>query len=76
MPIRALSLLIRCSLLLVVCFGRLSAGLTAAEPNGSTPKVLPPPPAAFRGTINLRAKDSTPDFPQPVRAPQGAPNVL
>ena len=76
MPIRALPLLVRFSLLLVVCFGGLTAGLTAAEPNGSTPKVLPPPAPAFRGTINLRAKDSTPDFPQPVRAPHGAPNVL
>jgi arylsulfatase len=38
--------------------------------------VLPKPPQPFRGTINLRAKDSKPDFPQPVKAPAGAPNVL
>ncbi|AGA27070.1 arylsulfatase [Singulisphaera acidiphila] len=38
--------------------------------------VLPPPPEPFRGKINLRAKDSTPDFPQPIQAPSGAPNIL
>ena len=76
MPIRALPLLVRFVLLMVGFVAGLSAGLTAAEPSGSTPKVLPPPAPAFRGTINLRAKDSTPDFPQPARAPHGAPNVL
>lgn len=76
MPILALPLLVRFVLLLVGFVAGLSAGLHAAEPNGSTPKVLPPPAPAFRGTINLRAKDSTPDFPQPMQAPKGAPNVL
>ena len=38
--------------------------------------VLPRPPAPFRGVIDLRAKDSKPDFPRPVQAPAGAPNVL
>lgn len=76
MPIRALPLLVRFSLLLAGFVAGLSAGLTAAEPRGSTPKVLPPTAPAFRGTINLRAKDSTPDFPQPIQAPKGAPNVL
>jgi arylsulfatase A-like enzyme len=38
--------------------------------------VLPVPPAPFQGTINLRAKDSKSDFPQPIKAPQGAPNIL
>jgi arylsulfatase A-like enzyme len=38
--------------------------------------VLPIPPAPFQGTINLRAKDSKSDFPQPVQAPKGAPNIL
>lgn len=36
--------------------------------------VLPVPPAPFQGTIDLRAKDSKSDFPQPVQAPKGAPN--
>ena len=39
-------------------------------------EVLPPPPAPFKGQIGLSYKDSKPDFPQPVKAPKGAPNVL
>ncbi|MFN8710968.1 MAG: sulfatase-like hydrolase/transferase, partial [Planctomyces sp.] len=38
--------------------------------------MLPRPPQPFRGTVNLRAKESKPDFPQPLKAPAGAPNVL
>ena len=38
--------------------------------------VLPVPPAPFKGQIGLSAKDSKPDFPQPVQAPTGAPNVV
>ena len=50
-----------------------------APPQADVPAsgiVLPRPPAPFRGTINLRAKESKPDFPQPIQAPKGAPNVL
>lgn len=43
---------------------------------GETGTVLPPPSQGFQGTINLRSKDSIPDFPKPIRAPKGAPNVL
>jgi arylsulfatase len=39
-------------------------------------EVLPKPSQPFRGTINLRAKDSKSDFPQPAKAPAGAPNIL
>ncbi len=42
----------------------------------TTGNVLPFPPSPFKGTINLRAKESISDFPQPVQAPQGAPNIL
>ncbi len=42
----------------------------------TTGNVLPVPPSPFKGTINLRAKESISDFPQPVQAPQGAPNIL
>ena len=41
-----------------------------------TSSVLPIPSEPFKGTINLRAKDSKSDFPQPVQAPKGAPNIL
>jgi Sulfatase len=39
-------------------------------------EVLPQPEPPFKGTIGRTAKDSTPDFPKGVEAPQGAPNVL
>ncbi|OPY76194.1 MAG: Arylsulfatase [Syntrophorhabdus sp. PtaU1.Bin050] len=39
-------------------------------------EVLPTPPAPFKGQIGLKAKDSKPDFPQPIHAPKGAPNVV
>jgi arylsulfatase len=45
-------------------------------PAKDTSSVLPKPPEPFKGTINLRAKDSKPDFPQPVQASKGAPNIL
>ncbi|HJY82935.1 MAG TPA: arylsulfatase [Candidatus Binatia bacterium] len=38
--------------------------------------VLPRPPQPFKGKIDRTAKDSTPDFPKEVSAPQGAPNIL
>jgi hypothetical protein len=67
--------------------GGLLGWLTASEPSAiaqekpdkSLPAggdVLPKPPQPFRGTINLRARDSKSDFPQPVRAPASAPNIL
>jgi arylsulfatase A-like enzyme len=38
--------------------------------------VLPRPSAPFGGVINLRQKDSIPEFPKPIQPPKGAPNVL
>ena len=38
--------------------------------------ILPVPDQPFKGTIGLRPADSTKDFPQEVKAPEGAPNVL
>jgi hypothetical protein len=37
---------------------------------------LPKPDPAFKGKIGETYKDSTPDYPQSVKAPKGAPNVL
>jgi arylsulfatase len=37
---------------------------------------LPLPDPAFKGEIGKTIAESKPDYPQPVRAPQGAPNVL
>ena len=39
-------------------------------------EVLPRPPQPFKGKIGRTAKDSIPDFPKEVSAPQGAPNIL
>ncbi len=39
-------------------------------------RYLPPFPPPFGGRIGREAKNSTPDFPQSVRAPKGAPNIL
>ena len=44
-----------------------------AQPSGTQ---LPKPDPAFKGKIGETFKDSTPDYPQPVKAPKGAPNVL
>jgi Sulfatase len=38
--------------------------------------VLPKPQPPFQGVIGRTVKDSKPDFPKGVEAPQGAPNVL
>lgn len=37
---------------------------------------LPRPDPAFKGNIGESYKDSTPDYPLPVKAPKGSPNVL
>ncbi len=37
---------------------------------------LPQPDPPFKGKIGETYKDSTPDYPQPVKAPKGSPNVL
>ena len=44
---------------------------------GGTPKVLPRPDFKFDGEVGKTYKDSDPpQFPQPVEAPEGAPNVV
>ncbi len=54
----------------VIAAGTFLTGGTSAQ------EVLPAPPAPFKGQIGLSAKDSKSDFPQPVHAPKGAPNVV
>lgn len=53
----------------------LAAGVLSGD-STSAQEVLPTPPAPFKGQIGLSAKDSTPDFPKPVQAPKGAPNIV
>jgi arylsulfatase A-like enzyme len=45
----------------------------AAAADGS---VLPRPPQTFRGKLAPTEQASTPSYPSPIRAPQGAPNIL
>jgi arylsulfatase len=58
-------------------------GVTAPQgaPPSSTasaldPRGLPHPDPGFYGTINATARESKPDFPRPISAPAGAPNIL
>ena len=43
---------------------------------GTDGQALPRPDPEFKGKIGPTVEDSKPDYPLPVRAPQGAPNVL
>lgn len=38
--------------------------------------LLPQPDAPFKGQVAFGVKDSTPDWPQSIQAPEGAPNVV
>jgi arylsulfatase A-like enzyme len=49
-----------------------SRSITVAEDGTQLPK----PDQSFKGKIGKTYADSQPDFPQPVKAPKGAPNVL
>src|SRR5689334_13379863 len=60
-----------------------ATALGTAAASGAAPvkvaqaqEVLPRPEQPFRGSIGRTARDSKPDFPQPVEAPKGAPKVL
>jgi arylsulfatase len=49
----------------------------AETPTAATPSVLPRPDFHFPGNVGRTYLDSDPpQFPQPVQAPQGAPNVV
>ncbi len=54
----------------VVALGTLFGGIASSQ------EVLPAPPPQFKGQIGLSAKDSKSDFPKPVQAPKGAPNIV
>ena len=56
------------------------AFLTGCGPSesrtGTAQQTLPRPEPEFKGKMSRTAKDSTPDFPKEVQAPQDAPNIL
>ena len=70
---------IGCMLSLQALSGRIFEAFADELPKSSPSAAgtqLPQPDPAFRGKIGETYQDSTPDFPQPVKAPVGAPNVL
>lgn len=56
--------------------GELSAQDPKSRPSASNGTHLPKPEPAFNGKIGETFKDSIQDFPQPLKAPKGAPNVV
>ncbi len=54
----------------------LALGLAFIALPAGAQQVLPKPEQDFKGKIGRTAADSTPDFPSPLEAPKGAPNVL
>jgi arylsulfatase len=60
---------------LTVLFAVALAGASAAA-IAEDRTSLPIPDPAFKGKIGKTIEESTPDYPQPVKAPAGAPNVL
>jgi len=50
---------------------------TSSAQTGGTPSVLPRPDFHFQGNVGRTWRDSDPaQFPQPVQAPKGAPNIV
>ena len=59
--------------LVLTCSARAA---NSAPPSAQANSALPRPTPPFKGKIGKTFKDSVPDFPQPIRAPKGAPNVV
>ncbi len=60
---------------LFFCSQLMLSQLLCLPPAGAS-DILPRPEQPFKGHIGRTVKDSVPDFPKPVTAPKGAPNVL
>ena len=56
--------------------GSVLAAGTLLSCSAAAQEVLPAPPAPFKWQIGLSVKDSKSDFPQPIKAPRGAPNIV
>ena len=54
----------------------LLAGTTIPLAGAETANVLPKPAPPFKGKIGTTYKDSQQDYPQPVKPPAGAPNIV
>ena len=76
MPLTAMALLATALLFGWLAYPGLAQEKNTATP-ASTPSVLPRPDFHFPGNVGRTYLDSDPpQFPQPVQAPQGAPNVV
>ena len=64
------------ALLASLFLAAMAPGLSAQENAPRDGSILPIPETPFAGTIGKTFADSTPDFPQPVQPPAGAPNVV
>ena len=61
----------------LLVFAAIAQTATASPPATGTPTVLPRPDFHFPGNVGRTYKDSDPaQFPQPVQAPKGAPNIV
>lgn len=56
--------------------GVAATAMIFASAAASAQNVLPKPAPEFKGKIGQTVATSVPDFPKPVQAPKGAPNVL
>lgn len=65
---------LRTALSLVATLLLLNPAVFADDP--SSGEQLPKPDPPFNGKVTATFDKSTPDYPQPLRAPEGAPNVL
>ena len=77
--IRNLIIVLSCATLggvMGICFQADSLAKGESSPAVTPIGQLPKPDPAFEGKIGETFKDSTPQFPKPVRAPKGSPNVL
>ncbi|TWU08926.1 Arylsulfatase [Symmachiella macrocystis] len=57
-------------------FATALAGIAVLAAPVPAQSILPHPEQPFRGKIGLRPSDSKKDFPEGVKAPKGAPNIL
>src|SRR5690606_30077899 len=48
----------------------------AAADNGPNAVLEPESASEFKGKIGISVKDSVPDWPEPIKAPAGAPNII
>jgi hypothetical protein len=67
---KILQTVVNSNLLAILVFVTLAAAIAMAQ------DVLPRPELPFQGHVGRTVQDSTLDFPQEVKAPKGAPNIL